>query len=181
MKGTGGWAVFSCSLRSRCVSGMTAILQLIFLIGIANVTPILAHGVCGRRWGRPIDGGVRFFDGRPLLGRSKTVRGVLTAILVTGFAAMALDLSFQLGVLIGGMAMLGDLSSSFIKRRLGLAPSSQAYGLDQVPESLLPALAAMPYLSLTLIEVMVVVALFFVAEVRLSPVLFRLGIRRRPY
>lgn len=180
MEGASGKAV-SSSFRPRCFGRMMAILQLIFLIGIANLTPILAHGVCGRRWGRPIDGGVRFFDGRPLFGRSKTVRGVLTAIFVTGFAGMAVGLSFKLGVLIGAMAMLGDLSSSFIKRRLGLAPSSQACGLDQVPESLLPALAAIPYLPVTLIQVMVVVALFFVVEVRLSPVLFRLRIRRRPY
>ena len=32
------------------------------------------------------------------------------------------------------MAMLGDLLSSFWKRRVGLAPSWQAIGLDQIPE-----------------------------------------------
>jgi hypothetical protein len=31
--------------------------------------------------------------------------------------------------------------SSFIKRRLALVPSSQAIGLDQIPESLFPLLA----------------------------------------
>lgn len=160
---------------------MTAFIQLMFLIGIANGAPILAHGICGERWGRPIDGGVRFLDGRPLFGRSKTVRGFLAGILVTGFAALALGLSFTLGVLLGTMAMIGDLGSSFVKRRMGLAPSSRAPGLDQIPESLLPALAAMPHMALGYFDVVVVVALFCLLEVGISPLLFKLRIRRRPY
>jgi hypothetical protein len=39
------------------------------------------------------------------------------------------------------MAMLGDLFSGFVKRRLGMGPSDKALGLDYVPESLLPLLA----------------------------------------
>ena len=33
------------------------------------------------------------------------------------------------------MAMVGDLLSSFVKRRLKFQPSSRATGLDQIPES----------------------------------------------
>ncbi len=160
---------------------MTEFLQLVFLLGIANGAPILAHGLCGDRWRHPVDGGARFLDGRPLFGRSKTVRGLLAAILATGFAAAAIGLSVEVGVLLGSMAMLGDLGSSFIKRRMGLAPSRRAPGLDQIPEALLPALAAMPHMDLGPIDVAAAVLLFFVLEVGISPLLFRLRIRGRPY
>jgi CDP-2,3-bis-(O-geranylgeranyl)-sn-glycerol synthase len=77
--------------------------------------------------------------------------------------------------------MAGDLLSSFMKRRLGLPPSSKAVGLDQVPESLFPLLACRQAFSLTLLDITAGTALFVVGELLLSPVLFRLRIRDRPY
>jgi hypothetical protein len=53
-----------------------------------------------------------------------------------------LRLGWTIGVVVGSMAMLGDLFSSFVKRRLNLPPSSRATFLDQVPESLFPLLAS---------------------------------------
>ena len=73
--------------------------------------------------------------------------------------------------------MLGDLLSSFLKRRMGLAPSCQAIGLDQIPESLLPLLACWFFLPLTIVDVVVATVIFFVGELSLSRVLFKLGIR----
>jgi len=70
------------------------------------------------------------------------------------------------------MAMLGDLFSSFLKRRMGLAPSCQAIGLDQIPESLLPMLACWFFLPLTIVDA---TAIFFVGELSLSRVLFKVG------
>jgi len=61
---------------------------------------------------------------------------------------------------------------SFVKRRLGLAPSSQAVGLDQIPESLLP---------LTALDVAVATTLFFAGELLLSRLLYRWHVRDRPY
>jgi len=79
------------------------------------------------------------------------------------------------------MAMSGDLFSSFVKRRLGRPPSSRAIGLDQVPESLLPLLACTFFLPLSFLDVIVTLLLFFVGELALSRVLFKLHIRNRPY
>jgi len=78
-------------------------------------------------------------------------------------------------------AMAGDLLSSFLKRRLALQPSSQAVGLDQIPESLFPLLACRQALSLTVLDIVVGTAIFFLGEVVLSRVLFRLHVRDRPY
>jgi CDP-2,3-bis-(O-geranylgeranyl)-sn-glycerol synthase len=77
--------------------------------------------------------------------------------------------------------MVGDLSSSFIKRRLGSRPSSQAIGLDQIPEALLPMLACRAALGLGLLDIVAVVAAFFVGELVASRLLFRLHIRDEPY
>lgn len=56
-----------------------------------------------------------------------------------------------------------------------------APGLDQIPEALLPTVAAAFYLELTFLDVVLIVALFFSLEVILSPLLFLLNIRKRPY
>ncbi|HKJ22762.1 MAG TPA: CDP-archaeol synthase, partial [Gammaproteobacteria bacterium] len=57
--------------------------QLIFLLLVANGAPVLARQVRGARPARPLDGGLRLADGRPLLGRSKTLRGVGAALICT--------------------------------------------------------------------------------------------------
>jgi CDP-2,3-bis-(O-geranylgeranyl)-sn-glycerol synthase len=79
------------------------------------------------------------------------------------------------------MALAGDLLSSFLKRRLGLQSSSMAVGLDQIPESLIPLLACRHALSLTAVDIIAGTAIFFIAEVMLSHLLFRLHVRDRPY
>jgi CDP-2,3-bis-(O-geranylgeranyl)-sn-glycerol synthase len=79
------------------------------------------------------------------------------------------------------MAMAGDLLSSFVKRRLGLAPSSQAIGLDQIPESLFPLLAACLLLPLTALDVAVATMLFFAGGLLLSRLLYKWHVRDRPY
>ncbi len=85
------------------------------------------------------------------------------------------------GLSIGTASMAGDLLSSFIKRRLDYPSSSMALGLDQVPESLLPALVAAGELQLGIGDIVLVVVLFFLVELALSRLLFRIGIRKQPY
>ena len=77
--------------------------------------------------------------------------------------------------------MVGDLLSSFIKRRLNLVPSSKATGIDQIPEALIPALGGMQLLELSLLDVVAIVILFFIGEKVFSKILFRFKIRKRPY
>jgi CDP-2,3-bis-(O-geranylgeranyl)-sn-glycerol synthase len=73
------------------------------------------------------------------------------------------------------------MASSFTKRRLAIASSGRALGIDQIPESLLPALATAWPLGLGVAEVLLVILLFFVGELALSRLLFRLGIRDEPH
>jgi hypothetical protein len=68
-----------------------------------------------------------------------------------------------------------------VKRRLKFPPSSQAIGLDQVPESLLPLLVCQETLSLTAIDVAIGVGVFVVGELILSRLLYDLHFRDEPY
>jgi len=157
------------------------IVQLLVLVGVANALPVIAKKLMGAAGDWPLDGSITLRDGRPLFGRSKTIRGVLIALLGTPVVAALLGLGWQLGFLVAASAMAGDLLSSFIKRRLGLAPSSQALGLDQVPESLFPLIAARCLLPLSWLDVAVGTAIFAIAELAVSRILFRLNLRDRPY
>ena len=107
-----------------------ALAQLLALLTLANGSPVIAKRIFGENYAVPIDGNARFVDGQPLLGASKTIRGVVVSLLVTALGAVLLGLQFWLGLLVASTAMVGDLLSSFLKRRLHLAPSSKATGLD---------------------------------------------------
>src|ERR1700730_12467870 len=157
------------------------ILQLLILLMLANGTPVLVKRALGDFLAYPLDGGTRYSDGRFVFGPSKTVRGVVLSILLTSSFAPAIGLSWRIGLLVGIMAMLGDVFSSFLKRRMNFAPSTMALGLDQVPESLLPLIACQPILALTLLDITTVVVMFLVGELVLSRLLFKLKIRDRPF
>ncbi len=157
------------------------ILQLLILLAVANGTAVIAKKVLGDAFARPLDGGAVFVDGRPLFGPTKTIRGIVLSLLATPLSASLMGLEWKLGALVAIGAMAGDLLSSFVKRRLGLSPSSMAIGLDQIPESLFPLIAARMLIPVTLLDIVVVVAIFFVGELMLSRILFKLRLRDRPY
>jgi CDP-diglyceride synthetase len=144
------------------------ILQILVLLTFANGMPIVAKKIFGSRFALPLDAGIIFFDGRPVFGASKTMRGIVVSILITS-------------AIVASSAMAGDLVSSFVKRRLNFPPSSQALGLDQVPESLFPMLACRDALSLTIADIALGVGIFFIGELILSRLLFRAHLRDEPY
>lgn len=163
---------------SLCLS---CLLQAIALLVIANGAPVLVNNLLGKRWSWPVDNGVKLRDGGRLLGDSKTWRGLCSAIFFTMIAALLSGLDVLTGLLFGALAMTGDLLTSFIKRRIGCVESSRARGLDTLPESLLPVLVLKQPLELSLIDIILAVTLFFLIEEWISPVLYRLHLRKQPY
>jgi len=157
------------------------ILRSLVLLALANGAPVFAKKLFGRRFAWALDGGLRFLDGRPLIGASKTLRGVVVALLAASAGAPLIGLSPGLGAAVAAGAMGGDLLSSFVKRRLGRAPSSRALGLDQLPESLLPLWLCRDALSLTLADILLASAIFFAGEIVLSRLLYRVHLRDEPY
>ena len=64
--------------------------KVVFLLILANGTPVVGKKILGDKLDIPIDGGLMWSDGQPLFGKAKTVRGVTLALIVTaGLAAMS--------------------------------------------------------------------------------------------
>ncbi len=154
---------------------------LLVLLTLANGSPVIAARLFGSYWTAPMDGGHLWRDGRPILGPSKTWRGLVAGVATCTLAAPEAGYSFGFGAVFGVLALLGDAFSSFIKRRMGLPSSARASGLDQLPEAVFPALFAWLWLSLQFWQVVGAVLLFVAGNMLLSPLLFRLGIRRQPH
>jgi CDP-2,3-bis-(O-geranylgeranyl)-sn-glycerol synthase len=157
------------------------VLKLLLLLMLANGAPIVLKDLLRRRFAYPVDGGVVLGDGRPLFGQSKTLRGVSIALIATALGSVVLGLGWKIGLIISAVAMAGDLCSSFIKRRLNVPASGRATGLDQIPESLLPLLAVRSQLSLNVWDILAGIGLFFVGELLLSILFYRLHLRDHPY
>ena len=157
------------------------VLQLLVVIAAANGAPVIAKKIFGDRFAKPLDGGLKFYDGRPIFGPSKTFRGLVAAVFAAAVAAPLVGLPPAVGVVAGAGAMTGDLISSFVKRRMGKASSSRATGLDQIPESLIPLFLCAFLVGLSIVDIVIGTVLFMLGEMILSPLLFRLGIRSRPY
>jgi CDP-2,3-bis-(O-geranylgeranyl)-sn-glycerol synthase len=159
---------------------MAIALSLLLLLS-ANGAPIIACYLLGDRGAWRVDGGARFLDGEPLFGAAKTWRGIAAAL--AGCALMALLLGYpaRLGAEFAAYAMIGDLLSSFAKRRLRIPPSGRATGLDQLPEALLPMWLLRQEMGLGAVEIILTLFAFFVLEQGLSRLLYRWHIRNRPY
>jgi CDP-2,3-bis-(O-geranylgeranyl)-sn-glycerol synthase len=119
---------------------IAAALWFIFPAYCANAAPVIFGG------GHPMDFGKHFFDGKPLLGSHKTVRGFMAGLIVGTLVGLAQTLlseqvlfqysQFEYPIFLGFMlslgALTGDLIESFIKRRLNRAPGSSLPVADQI-------------------------------------------------
>lgn len=134
----------------------------------AYLSNVLATIVGG---GPPIDGGRTFSDGRRVLGDGKTWRAIALAPVLATLATVALhEVAPSLGAgltdfgpapyyLVHAYAMalgalVGDLTASFVKRRLGkprgdrwLGPDQYDFVLGAMAFGLLAATATMPWVG----------------------------------
>lgn len=116
---------------------------------VANSVPVqIAKIPFLEKYSQPVDFG-KTFQGRRIFGDSKTWRGLIFGIFfgtivaiiqfyfqvtaseffgTTSLPKMSLELGFMLSV----GALIGDLISSFVKRRVGLGPGEPAPLLDQL-------------------------------------------------
>lgn len=159
----------------------SGLFHLLLLIIIANGAPILIRVLLKNRFDTAVDFGQKLPDGHDIFGTSKTWRGVLAAITATPIAGWLLGYALEIGLWVAVYAVIGDLLSSFLKRRLAMEPSSMAFIVDQVPESLLPGLMMMEVFKLDLQSVLLMVLIFIIIELFLSHILYKWGIRKRPY
>jgi hypothetical protein len=142
----------------------------LLLTVVANVLPWAASKALPRAWTAPLDCGLRFRDGRRLLGDHKTWKGLLAGSLGCGFAAVLMGPGFMVGAGFGALSLFGDALSSAAKRRLSLAPGAEVPGLDQLPEALLPSIVLAGVLGLGAVEILAVALAFLVLDLIMTRV-----------
>ena len=140
------------NLASMIIKDALFVLWFFLPAGLANMAPIFAARLPFlRRWSFPLDG-YATIRGKRVFGSHKTIRGVLSGVLigiltvylqVSVYAHVALVRTFVLldyttiqpllfGILASGGALLGDALRSFCKRQLGIAPGKSWFPFDQL-------------------------------------------------
>jgi CDP-2,3-bis-(O-geranylgeranyl)-sn-glycerol synthase len=144
---------------------VAAALWFIFPAYCANAAPVIFGG------GQPMDFGKKFFDGKPLLGSHKTVRGFLAGIIIGTLVGAVqtflfqnylfeYSLQFEYSILLGFMlslgALIGDLVESFIKRRINTAPGKSLPVADQIDFVLGAFLFSIPVSAPSLLSAVII-------------------------
>jgi len=176
------------------LEGLAFAIYFIFPAYAANAAPILFGG------GPPIDRGRSFIDGRPILGPNKTFRGLVSGLILGSCVGLAeygffngllvaygffseplIPHSSSLGLLLSAGALVGDMTGSFLKRRLGMEPGRALPIVDQISFAVLAmAFAAITYpVSFELfISVMLVTIPIHLAT---NMVAFLSGLKKNPW
>lgn len=169
--------------------------------GVANVTPILvakAPGLC--RWNVPIDFGLTFRKKR-IFGAHKTWRGLITGIVMAtvtlalqqylaanfgwaqwvtqsvDYAALPLLI---VGPLFGFGALAGDAIESFFKRQRNIKPGEGWFPFDQIDYIIGGAIATMPFVQLSVVTYLWLIALWLVIHVIASYIGYLSGLKEKP-
>jgi len=148
----------------------------------ANAVPVLFGG------GLQIDFGRNFIDGKPLFGSHKTFRGFFSGLFIGTFIGIVQSSLpfFQpphilLGFVLSSGGLLGDLTHSFVKRRLSLPPGASfpvADQLDFVVGALLFSLIiSPPSLPIALVVLIVTPPIHLLTNYAA----YRLGMKKEPF
>jgi len=139
-------------------------------------------------YGDPIDGGKKFSDGRPILGKGKTWRGLFAGTSVGTTAGIILfsffpitDSVYLISFLLAFGALVGDLFFSFVKRRIGLERGQSFIPIDQI-DFLIGAIALSAFIYLPTIET--IIFLFVVTPIIhliTNYIGYLLGFKKQPY
>jgi CDP-2,3-bis-(O-geranylgeranyl)-sn-glycerol synthase len=157
-------------------------LKFIFPAYCANAIPVIAGG------GHPIDLGKKFFDGKPIFGANKTVRGFLFGLAVgtaVGLVESALFTEYPIlfGFLLSLGALFGDLAGAFVKRRLGLAPGDLLPVIDQV-DFIIGAILFSFFLSLQFMSPELIIAVLIITppiHILTNFVAYKIGLKNHPW
>ena len=125
-------------------------LYFILPAGFANMAPIFSSKIFRGAGNDPLDSNAKL-NGKPILGKHKTIRGFLSGIIFAMliifiqtklysnpffWMVSILDYSskkiYLIGLFMGFGALFGDSAKSFIKRRVGIKPGSKFIPWDQI-------------------------------------------------
>ncbi len=176
---------------------MHGILSTIINFIVVYLPPMAANGApvvfMHKRRGRPLDFGLKWIDGRRLLGDGKTIEGALiymaTGVVVSSIISLILYNNIYIKVIVTGAvasagALMGDIVESFLKRRIGLprgAPLPLADQLDFYIGANLALLACNYCIKPVLSSYVAGVVLIPILHVVTNKLAFKLGFKKVPW
>lgn len=155
---------------------MENLISLLLLLIIANGIPVVVALLFKiKNWSsQPLDRDLQLPDGQPLFGPSKTICGIILSIIATALIAPLFKFSVIIGAQVGFWAMTGDLLSSFIKRRFGLASGQDVLGLDHIPETLFPLWFLRNFTAIQWLDIIAIISTFALLDLVFWHLLHRL-------
>ena len=158
----------------------------------ANMAPIICKKI--KFLNIPVDFNEKL-EGRPILGRNKTYRGLLAGVLFALVIAFIqfflsrfnffssisiLDYSrwYLIGFLLGLGALVGDMAESFIKRRINIRPGKSFIPFDQTDYAIGALLFISVVKRLELNFMLITVVLSFILHILVNQIAFYLKIRK---
>ncbi|MEM2971854.1 MAG: CDP-2,3-bis-(O-geranylgeranyl)-sn-glycerol synthase [Candidatus Bathyarchaeia archaeon] len=157
----------------------TEALKFIFPAYCANAVPVIAGG------GHPIDFGKKFFDGKPIFGKNKTIRGFVFGLVIGTFVGLLESMFFCYPILFGLLlsvgALFGDLAGAFLKRRLGIPPGGLLPIIDQIDFVVGALLFALPLQILNLNLGITVLIITPPIHLLTNYAAYKLGLKSNPW
>ncbi len=135
----------------------------------------------------------KLFYGKPILGKNKTIGGLMGAILGAGVLGMAVILFFPdvfenvsarsdsidyiwyIGFVQGFSAMVGDSAGSFVKRRVDLKPGGPFPVMDQVGFVIFSFLILSLFLTFPTIWIFLVIPTALVIHFVANMIAYKMG------
>ena len=155
-------------------------IKILLLLFAINFAPAFLSFLMEDKWSAPVDFNAKMWDGRPLFGSHKTIRGICAAILAGTLIGILLNFLWWEGFCAGLLSMAGDLLSSFIKRRAGLAEGADAPGLDQILEASIPFVFLSSRFSINGFAIICIISVFFISAY-CSSLLFKSVLLKKPH
>ena len=144
----------------------------------------------------PVDLEKKWFDGRRIIGNSKTIRGFVTGIFAAILSAVVIFYAseyFKISVFIslssailtstilGFGALLGDAVKSFFKRRIGMKEGKNLIFFDQLDFLIGAILISLPFDHFPARFILVIIAATFVLHIITNIIAFYLKLKRVPW
>jgi len=166
-------------------------------IGIANIAPIIATKIFGKKFSFPLDFNLKV-NNKKMLGENKTIRGLFAGIIagiVTVFLQKYLFLNFPdlhnilkvnyseinpfiLGSLCGLGALGGDAFESFLKRQANIKPGKSWFPFDQSDYAAGGILLTFLYVRLDFISYFLIFIFLFLLHPLFNIIGFLLRLKR---
>jgi len=140
----------------------------------ANASPVIFGG------GGPIDAGLKWLDGKPLLGSHKTIRGTFFGIIVGTIVGVVQ------GNPIGGLlqsfgAILGDILFSFFKRRLNMQPGDSLPLVDQLDFIVIAVFLSYPIQQTPIMQIITIVILTLPLHYMVNIIAWVFKLKKNPW